>query len=321
MPILAVIGGHGFIGRRVAPRFAQRGWRVRVGTRNPDVAGDVRVWGDVGQVEPVACDVRHLPSLRYAIEGADAVVNLVGILQERRGQRFAAVHAEGAGRIAELAAESGASRMVHVSAIGADPDSPSRYARSKAEGEQRVTEAFPAAVILRPSIVFGEGDQFFTRFARMAAMSPVLPLIGADTRFQPVHVEDVGEAIARAVLQSETEGTYELGGPQVCTFRELMEAMLREIRRRRPILPVPFAAARPLASALSILPGSPITPDQVELLTRDSVVAADARGFESFGIEPAAIDGIIAQYLERFRPGGQYWKLTGHRKPGAAPPS
>lgn len=315
MPILAVIGGHGFIGRRVAPRFAQKGWRVRVGTRNPDVAGEVRVWGDVGQVEPVICDIRHEPSLRRAIEGADAVVNLVGILQQRGKQRFAAVHAEGAGRAAQLAASCGVKRFLHVSAIGADSGSPSQYARSKAEGERRVVEAFAGAVILRPSIVYGEGDQFFTRFARMAVASPVLPLIGAGTRFQPVHVEDVGEAIARAVLQPEANGIYELGGPQIRTFRELMEIMLREIRRPRPVLPIPFGVARPLAVALSILPGAPITPDQVELLTRDSVVAPDARGIESFGIQPSAVEGVIGQYLERFRPGGQYWKLTGHRKP------
>ncbi len=317
MPILAVIGGHGFIGRRVAPRLAQKGWRVRVGTRNPDVAGDVRVWGDVGQVEPVVCDVRHMPSLRNAIEGVDAVVNLVGILQEGGRQRFDDVHAEGAGRVAQIAAECGVGRMVHISAIGADSGSPSRYARSKAEGERKVAEAFPGAVILRPSIVFGDGDQFFTRFARMAATSPVLPLIGAETQFQPVHVEDVGEAIARAILQTETGGIYELGGPQVRTFRELMEIMLREIRRSRPIVPVPFVIARPLAAAVSILPGAPITRDQVELLTRHSVVARDMRGIESFGIDPSAVEGVIGQYLERFRPGGQYWKLTGHRKPDA----
>ncbi len=321
MPILAMIGGHGFIGRRVAPRLARQGWRVRVGTRNPDLAGDARIWGDVGQVEPVACNIRHVPSLRRTIEGADAVVNLVGILQERGTQRFAAVQSEGAGNVAQLATECGVDRLVHISAIGADSGSASRYAQTKAEGEQRVVASFPGAVIFRPSIVFGEGDQFFTRFARMATLAPVLPIIGAETRFQPVHVEDVGEAIAQAILQPQSEGVYELGGPQIHTFRELMEIMLREIRRPRPVLPIPFSVARPLATAVSWLPGAPITPDQVELLTRDSVVAEDARGFESFGIEPAAVEGVIGQYLEPFRPGGQYWKLTGRQTSGVSPVS
>ncbi len=313
MPILALIGGHGFIGRRVAPRFVRSGWRIRVGTRNPDLAGDVRVWGDVGQVEPVACNVRHAPSLRRAIEGADAVVNLVGILQERGKQRFAAVQAEGAGEIARLAAELGVSRLVHVSAIGADPESASRYARSKAEGERRVAESFPEAAILRPSVVFGEGDQFFVRFARMAAIAPAIPLVGAETRFQPVHVDDVAEAIFRAVSRADAKGVYELGGPQVLTFRELMQIMLRVIHRRRAVLPIPFGIARPMAAVASLLPNAPITPDQVELLTRDSVVAPGARGLEELGIAPVAVEGVIATYLEPFRPGGQYWKLTGRR--------
>ena len=321
MPILALIGGNGFLGRRVAPRFAAIGWRVRVGTRNPDLAGSVRVSGSVGQVEPFACDLRHPASVAAIVAGTDAVVNLAGILQERGGQRFAALHAEGAGDVARLAREAGAGRLVHVSALGADPDSPSRYARSKAEGEHRVRDSFPGATLLRPSILFGEGDRFFTRFARMAVMAPVLPLIGADTRFQPAHVEDVAEAIRRAVLAPDASGMLELGGPQVDSFRGWMQLMLREIRRRRILLPLPFGVAHPLATACSLLPAPPITPDQVELLRRDSVVAAGARGFAALGIEPNGVAGTIGPYLERFRPGGQYWKLTGRGKPGHTTPA
>jgi len=319
MPVLAVIGGRGFVGRRVSTRFARKGWRVRVGTRRPDLAVDVRVWGEVGQVEPIAADVRRPESVRRLVRGADAVVNLAGILQESGGQRFSAVQAEGAGHVAAVARECAVARLAHVSAIGADPGSASRYARSKAEGELRVTEAFPGAVVLRPSIVFGEGDRFFTRFARMACLSPALPLVGADTRFQPTHVEDVGEAALRAILNDRAGGTYELGGPQVFTFRELMEIMLRTICRRRPILPIPFSVARPLSAVASLLPGAPITPDQVELLGRDCIVSDGARGFADLGIHPSAVEGVIGSYLEPFRPGGQYWKLAGQRRATGRP--
>ena len=305
MALVVVFGGTGFLGRYAVPRLARSGWRVRVGTRNPDLAGSVRVHGDVGQVEPVAVDVRHERSVRAALAGADAAVNLVGILHEGGRQRFESVHAEGAGRIAALAAELGVRRLVQVSAIGADPDSLSLYARSKAEGE-RGAAAHPAAVILRPSVLFGEGDQFFNRFARMAELSPVLPVVGGGTRFQPAHVDDVAAAVVQAVSGRVGAGIYELGGPLIYTFRELMEIMLGEIRRRRLVVSVPFPVARILGRVLSLLPNPPLTADQVALLRTDNIVAAGMPGFADLDISPTSLESVIGSYLVPYRPGGQY---------------
>ena len=318
MPIVTVFGGAGFIGRQVVLRMARRGWRVRVGTRDPNRTGAVRVQGEVGQVEPVACNVRDDASVRAALARADAAANLVGILHESGRQRFATVHAESAGRVARIAAELGAARLVHVSAIGADAESESAYARSKAEGEERVAEAFPAAVILRPSIVFGEGDQFFNRFAAMAALAPVLPLVGADTRFQPIHVGDVAAAVEAALLGRAEAGVYELGGPQTFAFRELMAIMLREIRRRRLLLPVPFAIAEPMGMALGVLPNPPLTADQVAMLRSDNIVAPGARTLGDLGLAATPVESVIGAQLARFRPGGQYATLTDRRRSGAA---
>ena len=317
-PIVTIIGGSGFVGRYVAQAMAHQGWRVRVACRRPNEAHFVRPYGVVGQVEPVQCNIRDDASCRRAIAGARAVVNCVGILFETGRNRFDAVQAEGAGRVARIAAEEGVERMVQVSAIGADAGSDSVYARTKAAGEAAVRAACPGAVILRPSIVFGPEDQFFNRFAAMARFTPVLPVVGGATRFQPVWVQDVAEAAARACAGAEP-GVYELGGPNTYSFRELMELMLRVIRRRRLILDLPIPLARVQAWVLektALVGIAPLmTVDQVRLLARDNVVDADARGFAELGIEPEAPEAIIESYLYAYRPYGQYATLTESRVP------
>jgi NADH dehydrogenase len=311
--LVTIFGGSGFIGRYIARRMAKAGWRVRVAVRRPDEAIFVRPYGVVGQVEPVFCNIRDDASVRAAAHGATAVVNCVGILEERGRNTFGAVQAEGAARIARIAAEEGVARMVHLSAIGADPDSDSAYQRTKAAGEAGVLRHMPGAVILRPSIVFGTEDRFFNRFAGMAMFSPVLPVVGAETRFQPVWVDDVAAAAEAAVLGQVPAGVYELGGPHVQTFRELMHLMLRIIRRRRLVVNIPFGVARVLAAlfgfgravTFGLLP-APITTDQVRNLARDNVVGAGARGFAEIGIVPTAMEAVLPDYLWRFRPSGQF---------------
>ncbi|MBD3763289.1 MAG: complex I NDUFA9 subunit family protein [Rhodobacterales bacterium] len=312
--LVTIYGGSGFVGRYVARRLAQQGWRVRVAVRRPNEALFVRPYGVPGQVEPVQCNIRDEASVAAALAGADAVVNCVGILNELGRNRFDAVQAEGAGRIARLAAAAGVAHLVHVSAIGADAGSPSAYARSKAAGEAAVLAAFPTAVILRPSIIFGTEDQFFNRFAGMARMAPVLPVVGPDTRFQPVHVDDVAQAAVLGVTGAAAPGFYELGGPDVATFRGLMQRMLAVIERRALIVGIPFFAARAMAlgfDLIQILTGGLIenrmlTRDQVRNLARDNVVAPDARGFADLGITPTPMDAVLPDYLWRFRPAGQY---------------
>jgi NADH dehydrogenase len=314
-PIVTIFGGSGFIGRYIAQRMARAGWRVRVAVRRPNEAIFVRTYGVVGQVEPVQANIRDEASTRRAIAGATAVVNCVGILVESGKQGFEAVQAVGAGRIARIAAAEGATRFVHVSAIGADPASDSLYARSKAEGEAAVTAAFPGAVILRPSIVFGVEDQFFNRFGRMARISPVLPVVGPDTRFQPVYVDDVAAATEAALTREEVApGVYELGGPEVESFRALMARMLRVIRRRRMIVTLPMPIARLQAGAFDLLQrlsfglftNTLITRDQVRLLGRDNVVAPGARGLADLGVAPTAMDAVLESYLFVYRPAGQF---------------
>ncbi len=317
-PIVTIFGGSGFVGRYIARRMAKRGWRVRVAVRRPNEAIFVRPYGDVGQVEPIQANIRDDASTRRAIEGATAVINCVGILYQDSRQRFDGVQAEGAARIARLAAECGAARLVHLSAIGADANSESAYARTKAAGEAAVREAFPNAVILRPSIIFGREDQFFNRFAAMARLSPVVPLIGAETRFQPVYVDDVAEAAARGAEGAAAPGLYELGGPRAYTFRALMELMLKETRRRRLLLPVPFFAAKIMASVLDavqsitlgVLANKQITRDQVSLLRGDNVVSEGAKGFSDLGIEPTGVESVVGEYLYAYRPYGQYDAIT-----------
>ena len=312
--LVTIYGGSGFVGRYVARRMARAGWRVRVAVRRPNEALFVRPYGVVGQVEPVLCNIRDDASVRAAMAGADAVVNCVGILSESGKNKFDAVQAEGAARVARLAAESGVARLVHVSAIGADADAESDYAASKGRGEAAVLEHMPQAVILRPSIVFGPEDEFFNRFAGMTRVSPVLPLVGADTRFQPVYVDDLAQAAEMAVRGQAAPGIYELGGPEVLTFRELMQRMLEVIHRRRLILNLPTWIARIMALGFDVLQAVTlglfenrmITRDQIKNLGRDNVVAADAKGFVALGIRPTTMDAVLPEYLWRFRPSGQY---------------
>jgi NADH dehydrogenase len=309
--LVTVFGGSGFLGRHVVRALAREGYRVRPAVRRPDLAFHLQPMGRVGQIHAVQANLRYPQSIEAAVRGADVVINLVGILFERGKQRFEAVHAEGAHAVARAAAAEGA-RMVHVSALGAEAGSSSLYARSKAAGEAAVLGAMPGATIFRPSILFGPEDDFFNRFAAMARVSPALPLVGGgSTRFQPVFVGDVARAIARAVGGGAKGGTiYELGGPEVKTFRELMEYVLAVTERRRLLVPLPFAIARLQAWFLQYMPTPLLTPDQVELLRHDNVVTqaagAEGRSIEALGIEPAAIDAIVPGYLWRFRKTGQF---------------
>jgi NADH dehydrogenase len=316
-PLCTIFGGSGFVGRYVAQRMARRGWRVRVAVRRPNNAHFVRPYGDVGQVEPVQANIRDDASVARAVAGATAVINCVGILAEGGKQTFNAVQADGAARIAKAAAAAGATSLVHISAIGADAGSASAYARSKATAEAAVTEAFPGAVILRPSIIFGTEDQFFNRFAAMARLTPVIPAVGAGTKFQPVYVDDVAEAAAIAATGAAAPGVYELGGPAVYTFRELMNVMLTSVHRRRKVVNVPFGVARIMAKvcklvqtlSFGLIPAA-ITADQVELLKSDNVVAPGAQGFDALGISTTPVEAVIDSYLYAWRPYGQYAKIT-----------
>lgn len=314
--LVTIFGGSGFVGRYIAQRMARQGWRVRVAVRRPNEAHFVRPYGKVGQVEPVLCNIRNEDSVRQATKGADAVVNCVGTFDARGKNNFDAVQHEGAARIARIAAEEGVARVVHISAIGADVNGDSLYAQSKGKGEAAILDAFPSAVILRPSVIFGPEDQFFNRFAGMARMSPVIPLVGADTKFQPVYVDDVARAAEMGVLGEAVPGIYELGGPDVDTFRELIDQMLQTIRRRRLILPLPFwvgSLMGQVSGAVSFLTGGlapqPITVDQVKSLRQDNVVADGAQGFEALGFKPTSIEAVVPSYLWQFRPSGQYAEL------------
>lgn len=311
--LVTIYGGSGFVGRYIARRMAKEGWRVRVAVRRPNEALHVKPYGVPGQVEPVLCNVRDDASVRAAMQGADAVVNCVGTFDRGGKNNFTAVQAEAPGRIARLAAESGVQTLVHISAIGANPDGASLYAQSKGEGEKAVLAAFPGAMILRPSVIFGSEDGFFNRFGAMSRMGPVLPVVGANTRFQPVHVDDVAQAAVKGVL-GQARGTYELGGPEVATFRDLMGKMLGIIRRRRLVLNIPFLVARIVATGLDfasaltlgLIPNKMLTRDQVTSLTVDNVVSPGARTFADLGIVPADMDSVLPEYLWCYRPSGQY---------------
>jgi len=304
--VATIFGGSGFIGRYLVQRLARRGWVIRAAVRDPEGALFLRPMGHVGQITPIAVNVRDDASVAAAVAGADAVVNLVGILYERGAQTFQAVHVDGARRVAAAAKAAGVQRFVHVSALGADSASPSEYARTKAAGEEAVRAAFPEAAIARPSVVFGPEDDFFNRFAAMARFLPALPLIGGgETKFQPVYVGDVADALAKMVEDPATAGrTYELGGPQVYSFKELMELLLREIGRKRFLVPLPFSLARLQAAVLERLPKPPLTRDQLELLKRDNVVSGKMPTLADLGIAPTAVEVILPTYLSRFRRGG-----------------
>ncbi len=314
--LVTIFGGSGFVGRYIARRMAKEGWRVRVAVRHPNEALFVRPYGVVGQVEPVLANIRDDTSVRAAIHGADGVVNCVGTFDAGGKNSFQAVQNEGAARIARIAAEEGAETMVHLSAIGADPDGDSLYAQSKAEGEVAVLEAMPDAMILRPSVVFGPEDNFFNRFAAMTRLGPILPVAGAETRFQPVYVDDVAQAAVKGVL-GRAHGVYVLGGPDVETFRGLMQRMLKVIRRRRLVFNMPFFVARIMAFVLDglqtitggLFHNGILTRDQVRSLRSDNVVAEDAKTLSDLGIEPTSMDVVLEEYLWPFRPSGQYSQI------------
>ena len=309
--LVTVYGGSGFLGRHLVRALAKRDYRIRVAVRRPDLAFHLQPLGRVGQIHAVQANLRHAPSVEAAARDAHVLVNLVGLLFERGRQRFDAVHAYGAEQVA-LAASAHGARLVHVSAIGADAHSRSAYTRSKAEAERLVLAAQPQAVIMRPSVIFGPEDDFFNRFAALARISPALPLIGGGTtRFQPVFVGDVAAAIAEAVDGNAKGGTiYELGGPEVLTFEQLMRYVLATIERKRLLIPVPFFAARVKAALLQYMPKPPLTPDQVELLRIDNVVSeaakAEGRTLQGLGIQPETIEAIVPSYLWRFRKTGQF---------------
>jgi NADH dehydrogenase len=302
---IVVMGAAGFVGRYVVRDLAKTGAPIEALCRHAHYAGYLRPMGDVGQIALIDCDMNDEDRLRPLLANAEAVVNATGILFQRGKQSFRKVHVEGPALLAKLASEAGAKAFVHISAIGADDKAPSSYSRSKAEGEKRVRAAFPQAVILRPSLIFGPEDGFFNRFGAIARIAPALPLIGGGkTRFQPVYVGDVGAAVAAALEHPEAAGkTFELGGPQVFTLRELFELLLKEIDRKRLLLPVPFSLAALIGLLNQMVPilNPLLTFDQVRMLKRDAVAAPGALGFEALGIAPLALEPILASYVSRFR--------------------
>ncbi|MBL3570117.1 complex I NDUFA9 subunit family protein [Rhodovulum sulfidophilum] len=316
--LVTIFGGSGFVGRYVARRMARAGWRVRVAVRRPNEALFVRTYGAVGQVEPVLCNVRDRDSVRLALQGAEAAVNCVGILAESGRNTFGLVQHYGALHIAEEARAAGVARLVQISAIGADIESDSAYSETKGRGEAAVRESFPDAVILRPSLIFGPEDQFFNRFAQMARFSPVLPVVGCYTRFQPVYVDDVAAAAATAAMGEAAPGIYELGGPEVRSFGELMEEMLEVIGRpNRIVLPLPLALGAAMGTvfdlvqslSLGLLDNKVVTRDQVRNLGRDNVVGDGMPGLAELGIQPTAMEAVLPEYLWRYRPAGQFYDV------------
>jgi NADH dehydrogenase len=317
--LITVFGGSGFIGRQVVRQLVKLGYRVRIACRRVNVAGQMPMQGDVGQVHVFQANVRMPESVGRALDGAEGCVNLVGVLHEAGRQRFQSIHAMGAETVAKACAQRGITRLVQMSALGADGESDSKYARTKAMGEQAARAAVKSATVVRPSVVFGPEDDFFNRFAALARISPVLPLPGGGhSRFQPVFVGDVGAAVAAAVASEDAAGrTYELGGPETYSFRELMELVLRETRRERLLLPLPW----PVASAIGVVgdlqaaltPIAPqLTSDQVILLKQDNVLSGAHPGLEALGVVPTAIEAVVPTYLYRYRPGGQFSAPTPH---------
>ena len=310
--LITVFGGSGFLGSQVVRALLRADYRVRIAVRHPTLAYESQTQGRVGQIQRVACDVRDDAQVAAALEGATAAVNLVGILYQTPWQRFAALHAEAPERIAKACKRRGIDRLVHVSALGADADSPSDYARTKAEGEARARAALKSTTVVRPSVVFGRDDDLLNRFASMATWSPALPLPGGgETRFQPVYVGDVAQAVARAVEDPTTAGkTYELGGPEVMTLKDILELVVRETGRERALLPLPWPAAGAIGlmcepmSWVGLAP--PLTPDQVTLLRADNVVAEGADDLADLGVDPTGIEAIAPSYLWRYRDGGQF---------------
>lgn len=311
--IVTIFGGSGFVGTQIVQELARKGYRIRVAVRRPDLAGAVMPLGTVGQIQPIQANVRNMASVERAVAGADIVINLVGILFESGKQRYNAVHSEGAKNVAEAATAAGVDALVHMSALGADKESESASAQSKALGEEAVLKAYPKAVIIRPSIIFGSGDGFFNLFAALARLFPILPLIGGKSRFQPIYVGDVAEAFTIAAEGGvKTARIYELGGAEIETMRQLMERMLREAGRSNMLVPVPIFLAKMKAAVLQIWPAPLLTVDQVVQLGADNVVSDAAikqkRTLAAFGIEPIRMSAILPTYLWRFRRRGQFDK-------------
>lgn len=311
-PIVTIFGGTGFIGRHLVQSLARSGWVVRVATRHPEKAQFLKTAGAVGQITPMRCTPWDAASVAGLVAGSDAVVNLIGIMHESGAHTFERAHVTSPGLIARVATQAGVKCLVHISAIGADVGSASAYARSKAAGEAAVRAGFPDAAILRPSVVFGPEDGFFNRFAQMALWSPFLPLIGGgETKFQPVYVGDVVRAITTTLENPITHGhTYELGGPAVYSFRNLLEMMMQETGRTRMLCDIPFDAARMLASVMEMLPNPMLTRDQVILLKRDNVVGFRAETLAALGIQPTAVEAVIPTYLAAYRMGGRFADLA-----------
>lgn len=304
--LVTVFGGGGFIGRHIVQRLAAAGHSIRVAGRDTERAARLCTMGGVGQITPVAASITDEASSARAVAGADIVINLVGILFESRAGDFQRIQAEGAGRVARLAAAAGAKQFLHLSAIGADAGSPSLYAQTKAAGEAAVLAAFPGAIILRPSVVFGAEDQFFNRFAGLAALLPFMPVVAGETRFQPVYVGDVADAAMAALADPSAAGeVFELGGPRVMSMRQVLRYILDVTGRRRPMIALPEGFVRLQARLGELLPTPPLTRDQLILLGKDNVVSPNAQGFQALGIEPKAVEAIVPAYLARFRAGGQ----------------
>jgi len=310
--LITIIGGSGFIGRHITRALARQGHRIRIAVRRPDLAGHVQPLGTPGQIMPVQANLRFPESIEAACAGADVVINLVGVLYSSGGQTFSALHAHGVRVAARAARNAGATQFIQMSAIGADMDSGSDYAHTKAEGEAAAAEEFPGAIIIRPSIVFGPEDNFFNQFAAMARLLPVLPLIGGGgTLFQPVFVGDVAEAVAKLVADGPASGkTYELGGPAQKSFRQLLQYVLEVTGRKRLLVPLPFGLARMIGGVAGLLPSPVLTADQVEMLKVDNVVSgaavAEGRTLEGLGIAPEPIEAIVPSYLYRYRKAGQF---------------
>jgi NADH dehydrogenase len=306
--LVTLIGGSGFVGRALTEAFARAGWRVRVLCRNPGRAERLRPLGDVGQIAPMRGDIRIPASLLPALEGADAAINLVGILDEKSGQRFADVQAKGAGHAAQAAARQGVRAYVHMSAIGADRASPSAYGRTKGEGEAAVLAAFPGAAILRPSLVFGSEDGFTNRFAGLISAAPVIPVVAPETRFQPVYVGDLAAAalaVVQRLLAGGAGGIWELGGPEILTMRAIMAFIAKETGHEKPMIDTPDIGARMLAS-LGFLPGAPLTKDQYLMLKRDNIVSHGAADLTELGVAPTPMAAVAPGWLARYRTGGRF---------------
>ncbi len=315
--LVTMIGGSGFVGTQLVQQLARQGFRIRVGVRRPDLAGHVRPLGAVGQIQPVQVNVRNFDSVARSVEGADIVVNLAGIAHESGRQRFEAVHTAGAANVARAAAEAGAARLIHLSALGADANSKSGFYVSKAQGDEQVLNIFPKAIIMRPSIVFGSDDRFFNLFGTLARLFPFLPVISAESRFQPVFVGDVAAALAKAAQGEVRSGKiYEIGGPDVETMHELMERVLRVSNRNNILVNVPTRLAKFKAWFMQILPNPWFTVDRIEQYGQDSVVSeaakSEKRTLEGIGVSPQSMDAILPTYMWRFRKSGQFEQVQSH---------